>query len=209
MTAVLSALALALALAFGVSGGVHDTANITAPAIASRALTTVGAVGLVAVLGFAGPLLAGTAVADTVGSIVSLGSLSSAEALGAVIAGLVASTLWNVATWRAGLPASSTQALVGGLVGAALAAGGPSLVNWGFAALAEGQLEGVAKVVAALVLSPVAGLALGFLVFRASARILRVAERRWNRRTQRPRPDPGGHSDPVSPPTSVPARLDR
>lgn len=185
MTDLLCALVVTFAVAFGVSGGVHDTANITAPAIASRALGTLAAVGIVAVFGFVGPLLAGTAVADTVGSIVSLGGLSAAEALCAVLAGLGAATLWNMTAWRAGLPASSTQALVGGLVGAALAAGGPDHVNWGFAALAEGQLDGVAKVVVALVLSPIAGLAAGFVVFRAAARALRLAERGWNRRLRR------------------------
>jgi len=185
VTDALGVLVVAMSVGFAITGGAHDTANITAAAIASRALRPAGAVAIVAALGFAGPLVAGTAVADTIGSSVSLTDLSANEALGAVMAGLLSATIWNLGTWRAGIPASSTHALVGGLVGAALAAGGPEQVNWGFAALAEGQVEGVAKIFVGLLVSPAAGLLAGFIIFRAVARALRSAGRGWNRRLRR------------------------
>jgi PiT family inorganic phosphate transporter len=177
-----TAIVVAVVLIWGVSGGVHDAGTLTASGIASRALSPRRAILIVGVFGFAGPLLAGTAVAETVGSFVDLGGLTPDSALRTIAAGLVAAIAWNVLTWRAGIPASSTHGLVGGLVGATLAVGGAGDVNWGFAALADGDIEGVAKVVVALLVSPLIGLGLGALVQRSAATALRGADVRWNRR---------------------------
>lgn len=173
---------VALVLVWAVTAGVHDAGTLTASGIASRALPPRAALGIVAVFGFAGPLLAGTAVATTIASTFDLGDLSPGDALRAVSAGLLAAVAWNVLTWRLGLPASSTHGLIGGLVGATVAAAGLDDVDWGVDALAEGRLEGVAKVVAALLLSPLVGLLLGALVLRAAAAALRGARVGWNRR---------------------------
>jgi PiT family inorganic phosphate transporter len=129
--------------------------------------------------------VAGTAVAATIGSFVDLDGLSSDSALRTVAAGLAAAIAWNVLTWRLGIPASSTHGLVGGLVGATIVAAGVDDVRWGFSALADGEVEGVAKVVLALLLSPVIGLALGAVVLRASAWALRSASVGWNLRLRR------------------------
>jgi PiT family inorganic phosphate transporter len=171
-----------LALVWAVTAGVHDAGTLTAGGIASRALSPRAALGIVGVFGFAGPLVAGTAVADTIASTVDLGELTAGAALRTVAAALVGAMAWNVITWRLGIPASSTHGLVGGLVGATIAAAGADDVAWGFGALADGRLEGVAKVVAALLLSPVMGLVLGAVVLRAAAWGLRGAGVGWNRR---------------------------
>jgi len=177
-----TAIVVAIVLIWAVSGGVHDAGTLTASSIASRALTPRRAIAIVGVCGFAGPLVAGTAVAATIGSIVDLGGLAPGSALRTVGAGLAAAIGWNVLTWRAGIPASSTHGLVGGLVGATIVAAGADDVHWGFAALADGHVEGVAKVVVALLLSPVIGLGLGAAVQRVAAWALRSAGVGWNQR---------------------------
>ncbi|MEW6581707.1 MAG: inorganic phosphate transporter [Actinomycetota bacterium] len=176
---------VAIALLWAVSGGIHDAATLTASGIASRALAPRRAIAIVGVFGFAGPLVAGTAVATTIASFVDLDGLAPPSALGTVAAGLAAAIAWNVATWRLGIPASSTHGLVGGLVGATIVAAGPGDVNWGVAALADGKVEGVLKVVVALLASPLIGLAVGALVLRAGAWTLRSARAAWNRRLRR------------------------
>jgi len=173
---------VALVVVWAVTAGVHDAGTLTASGIASRALSPRAALTLVAAFGFAGPLLAGTAVATTIASMFDLGDLDAGDALRAVAAGLVAAVGWNVLTWRLGLPASSTHGLIGGLVGATVAAAGADDVDWGVAALADGRLEGVAKVAAALLVSPLVGLLLGAVVLRTGAWALRGARVGWNRR---------------------------
>jgi PiT family inorganic phosphate transporter len=180
-----TAIVVVIALVWAVSGGVHDAGTLTAAGIASRALTPRAAIVIVGVFGFAGPLVAGTAVASTIGSFVDLSDLAPEWALRTVAAGLVAAIAWNVVTWRLGIPASSTHGLVGGLVGATIVAAGADHVVWGFGALADGDVEGVAKVVLALLLSPVIGLVLGALVLRAAGRALRSAAVGWNERLRR------------------------
>lgn len=177
-----TAIVVAIVLIWAVSGGVHDTGTLTATGIASRALTPRHAIVIVGVFGFVGPLVAGTAVATTIGSFVDLSDLPPSSALWTVAAGLAAAIVWNVVTWRAGIPASSTHGLVGGLVGATIVAGGFGDVQWGFAALADGNVEGVAKVVLALLISPLIGLAVGAAVQAVVAWSLRSAGPVWNRR---------------------------
>jgi PiT family inorganic phosphate transporter len=173
---------VALVIVWAVTAGVHDAGTLTASGIASRALPPRAALTIVAVFGFAGPLLAGTAVATTIASTFDLGDLSPGDALRAVAAGILAAVAWNILTWRLGLPASSTHGLIGGLLGATVAAAGPEDVDWGVAALADGRIEGVTKVVLALLISPVLGLVVGAMVLRAGAWALRGARVDWNRR---------------------------
>ena len=83
-------------------------------------------------------------------------------ALGIVAAGIAGAAAWNIVTWRFAIPSSFTHALVGGLVGVTVVVAGPGDVSWGLWALADGQLEGVTKIVVALVLSPIVGVVAGF-----------------------------------------------
>mgnify|MGYP001812166306 FL=1 len=174
-----------IVLVWAVIGGFSDAGTLSAAAIASRALTPRQAILTVGGFGFLGPLVGGTAVAATIGSFVDLSGLAPQDALRTLTAGLVAAIVWNAVTWRAGLPVSSTHGLVGGLVGATIAASGADDVRWGVAALAEGRIEGVTKVVIALVVSPILGLALGAVIHALAAGALRSAEVGWHRRLRR------------------------
>ena len=184
---VLTVAAIVIVLVFDYTNGFHDAANVIATVIASRAMTPVQAVVLVAVFEFLGPLLGGTAVANTIGKFVRLTELEATLSLSVVLAGLGGAIGWNVLTWLRGLPSSSSHALVGGLVGAVVASSGPESVVWGFAALARGEITGVTKVLLALVLSPLIGFSAGFLVHRLARSLLsraRPSVNVWLRRAQ-------------------------
>lgn len=142
-----------LALVFDFLNGVHDSSNIVATMIASRAFRPGTALGLTAVANFLGPFLFGVAVATTIGEEVAQ---STALSLEVIIACLVGAIVWNVLTWKLGIPSSSSHALIGGMVGAVLAGAGSGAI----------KLHGLEKVVVALVASPLLGFGVGFLLTR-------------------------------------------
>ena len=179
------ALTILAAVLFNVTSGFHDAAEICAPGVVTGAIRPAGALILFAVMVFIGPFLAGTAVADTIGGFVHLSGEDPITALGIVAAGIAGAAVWNIVTWRFAIPSSLTHALVGGLVGVTMVVAGPGDVSWGLSALADGQLEGVTKIVVALVLSPIVGVVAGFLVFRIGRLTLRRATRRANRPLRR------------------------
>lgn len=148
------ALIVVLALIFDFTNGFHDAANAIATSISTRALSPRVALLMSAILNLLGAFLT-TQVAATVGKgIVS----THAVTLATVGAALIGAIAWNLFTWRLGLPSSSTHALFGGLIGAALVTRGPSLVLWS---------SFLKKVIVPGLLSPLAGLAAGFLVMLA------------------------------------------
>ncbi len=120
--------AIAVALAFAFTNGIHDASDAIATLVVTRAATPLAAVTLAAAGNIIGPLLLGSAVADTVAGVVVVPSEQMVYVLGAALTGAV---LWNGITWWKGLPSSSSHALLGGLVGAAIAQGGTGAVNWG------------------------------------------------------------------------------
>jgi PiT family inorganic phosphate transporter len=168
------AVALALALAFAFTNGVHDAANAIAALVATRAARPLPAVLFAAAFNLLGPLLAGAAVADTIGGIVTVTGASGVAVIGA---GLLAAVAWNTATWALGLPSSSGHALVGGLVGAGLVAGGAGAINWG--GLDGWHPVGVVGTLIALAVSPVLGALVALAVIRGLRRAGRRATRRW------------------------------
>jgi PiT family inorganic phosphate transporter len=141
---------IVVALAFDYTNGFHDAANAIATSVSTRALTPRVALGLAAVMNFAGALL-GQEVANTVKSVIT--PPDGSHGLVVVIAGLVGAITWNLTTWYFGLPSSSSHALIGGLVGAALASG--SVVAW--SAIEE-------KVLLPMVISPLVGFCVSFLL---------------------------------------------
>jgi PiT family inorganic phosphate transporter len=153
--------AITLALGFAFTNGLHDASNAIAALVATRAARPLQAAVMAAAFNLLGPLLLGAAVADTVGGIVVGGEIA------AISAALLAAVAWNLLTWARGLPASSGHALVGGLVGAGLAAG--SVINW----------NGVAKTLVALAVSPLLGALAGLATLRQLRRAGRRATRRW------------------------------
>ena len=169
-------IAIALALAFAATNGLHDASNAIATLVATRAARPLQAIVLAAVFNLLGPLLVGAAVADTIGGMVTVDPSAAAAVIGSGLAGAVA---WNLITWRAGLPSSSGHALIGGLVGAALAEGGTGAVLWGGM---EGiHPVGVLGALIALAVSPPLGALGGLVVIRLIRRVWRRATRRWDR----------------------------
>jgi PiT family inorganic phosphate transporter len=165
--------AIAGALGFAFVLGVSDAPNATSALLASRAASWHVALAYSFVLHAAGALAGGTAVALTVSGLVRT---TPADLASAFAAACLATIVLVAAAARAGLPASATYGLVGGLVGAGLVAGGLDGVRWG--GFDGPRPEGVLGTLAGLVLSPVAGAAAGW----AAHRLLRRATRRAARR---------------------------
>ncbi len=164
--------AIAVAVAFDFTNGFHDSSNALAALVATRAARPGPAVVLVGLCHIAGPLIAGTAVASTVGGIVRL---SSGDTIAVVGAGLTGAMIWNLLTWWRGLPSSSSHALVGGLVGAAVLHAGWHAVRWG--GLDGVRPVGVLGVLVSLAISPLLGFTAAFVAARATRRALRRARR--------------------------------
>jgi PiT family inorganic phosphate transporter len=172
----LTVVTVLVVLVFDYTNGFHDAANIVATVIASRAMTPAQAVIIVGVFEFLGPLLGGTAVANTIGKFVHLEDVAPVLSLTVLLCGLLGAIAWNFVTWWKGIPSSSSHALVGGLVGAVVVAVGADHVAWGFADLVgHGKVTGVTKVLLALVLSPLVGFWCGFLLHRTMLWLLRAA----------------------------------
>jgi inorganic phosphate transporter, PiT family len=115
---------VATALAFDFTNGFHDTANVVATSISTRAMAPRIAVGYASALNFVGAFISLEVAATVATDVVDPGSIT----LLVVFAGLVGAIAWNLVTWYFGLPSSSSHALIGGIVGAMLAAQGPGAV---------------------------------------------------------------------------------
>jgi PiT family inorganic phosphate transporter len=142
---------IVLALGFDFTNGIHDAANSIATVVSTRVLTPLQAVVWAAFFNFAAAYLFNTQVAMTVGTgIVRADVVDTAL----VFSGLLGAILWNLATWHLGLPSSSSHALIGALAGAAIAKAGVGAVI----------ALGILKIAAFIVLSPLIGLVLGFVM---------------------------------------------
>ena len=137
-----------VALVFDYTNGFHDAANAIATSVSTGALKPRVALAMAAVMNFVGAFL-GQKVAQTVSEVIDPGTGS--HGLVIVMCGLLGAITWNLITWYLGLPSSSSQALIGGLVGAAVAAG--ATANWDVV---------VDKVVLPMLISPVVAFSLGF-----------------------------------------------
>jgi inorganic phosphate transporter, PiT family len=146
---------IAIALVFDYTNGFHDAANAIATSVSTRALTPRVALILAAVMNFVGAFL-GTEVAETVGKGV-IEAPGGSHGLTVVLGGLVGAITWNIITWYFGLPSSSSHALIGGLIGAALVATA-SGVQW------DGVID---KVVIPMLLSPAIGFLGAFVLMTA------------------------------------------
>lgn len=158
---------LGLAAIFGFLNGFHDSSNVVATVITSGAMPPRLALVTAAVANFVAPLLLPLAVATTLGDGMLV---DQAIRLDVVISGLAAAVVWNLITWYLGLPSSSSHALVGGLVGAAVVSEGLAVI----------RLAGLMKILIALFVSPLLGLLIGFLVMKATVRLADSASPRVN-----------------------------
>jgi inorganic phosphate transporter, PiT family len=142
-----------LALIFDFLNGIHDSSNIVATMMSSRALSPRVALGMTAVAEFCGPFIFGVAVAETIGhEVVASGAIS----IQVILAALTSAILWNLLTWYLGFPSSSSHALVGGIVGSVV-------IGAGWHAI---LLPGLEKILIALFISPIIGLIFGYLIHR-------------------------------------------
>ena len=158
---------IVLALIFDFLNGFHDSANVVATMISSRAMTPTAALIIATVANFIGPFVFGVAVAKTIGQdVASPNSITIAV----VLAALLSASIWNILTWFFGIPSSSSHALIGGIVGAVI-------VGTGWQAL---KIEGLGLVAIALFLSPVLGYVLGQIVMRISMWAVRNASPKAN-----------------------------
>lgn len=155
-----------LALGFDFINGFHDTANSIATSVSTRVLSPRQAILMAAVLNFAGAMVS-SKVAKTISGGIVNGSLPEYVIIAAILAAIV----WDLVTWYFGIPSSSSHALIGGLVGAAIAyASSLDTIIW------EGILQ---KVVIPLITSPIVGFFLGFIFMRILFRLLRPFSQRF------------------------------
>jgi PiT family inorganic phosphate transporter len=164
---ILIAILIAIALIFDFLNGFHDSSNIVATMISSRAFRPRVALGVTAVAEFSGPFIFGVAVAKTIGEdIVAPGTIT----VEVILAALLSATLWNLITWFLGIPSSSSHALIGGIVGAVGVGAGLQAI----------QLSGLEKVLIALFTSPIIGLLAGYLFTKLVFFLARGASPRIN-----------------------------
>jgi PiT family inorganic phosphate transporter len=155
------------ALIFNFLNGLHDSSNIVATMIASRALSPSAALGITAIAEFVAPFVFGVAVAKTIGHDIVVPGTITVEV---IFAALLSAILWNILTWLLGIPSSSSHALVGGLIGA---------VGVG-AGLRTLQPNGMGKILIALLISPIIGLGAGYFFTKLVFFLARDASPRIN-----------------------------
>ncbi|MBR4741950.1 MAG: inorganic phosphate transporter [Desulfovibrio sp.] len=164
---LLLVLIVSMALFFDFTNGAHDCANAVSTIISTKVLSPQVAVIAAAVLNLIGAML-GTAVAKTLGGGIVLTSVIGQNQI-LVLAALVGAIVWNCITWYYGIPSSSSHALVGGLIGACLATAGPSALN----------IVGIVqKVIIPLVVAPVSGFCVGFVLLWLVYWLFHRAQRR-------------------------------
>jgi len=158
---------ITLALIFDFLNGMRDASNIVATMISSRAFGPRTALGLTAVAEFLGPFLFGVVVAKTIGDEIVQSNVLTLTVIASALVGAIA---WNLITWYFGIPGSSSHALIGGMVGAVIVGAGVEAIKF----------EGLNKVIIALVLSPLIGFVMGFIVTRIIYFLVRGASPRIN-----------------------------
>ncbi|QNO38607.1 inorganic phosphate transporter [Protaetiibacter sp. SSC-01] len=165
---ILVALVIALALFFDFTNGFHDTANAMATPIATGAIKPKAAVALAAVLNLVGAFLS-TEVAKTIsGGLIREGDGGVQIGPELILAGLIGAIVWNLVTWLLGLPSSSSHALFGGLIGAAI-------VGAGIGAIDGGVLT--SKILIPAILAPVTAGLVSYLATKIAYKITRKRER--------------------------------
>ncbi len=156
----LAVIVVGLVLLFAFTNGFHDAANVVATIIMTRAISPRKALLIAAACELISPFFLGSAVAKVIGKDVIDLSAFDQQALyisaSFLIAALMGAIIWNLITWAFGFPSSSSHALVGGMVGAILVAYGPHRILW----------KGVLYIVISLVISPILGLIVGFLILK-------------------------------------------
>jgi len=144
---------IGLSLLFGFLNGMHDSRNVVSTMVSSRAYSPRVALGVTIIAELSGPFIFGTAVANTIGRGIANPSAISQQVL---LVALVSAVLWNLFTWRMGIPSSSSHALIGGIVGAVSTRAGIQAV----------QAGGLLKILISLFASPIIGFVFGFITLK-------------------------------------------
>jgi inorganic phosphate transporter, PiT family len=152
MTPVLIAV-IVLGILFDFLNGIHDSSNVVATMISSRAFSPQVALGVTALAEFSGPFIFGVAVAQTIGNGIVSSNLISTSV---ILAALVSAILWNLLTWYLGFPSSSSHALIGGIIGAIVMAAGWKAI----------EIKGLEKILLSLFSSPIIGFIIGYLLLK-------------------------------------------
>jgi PiT family inorganic phosphate transporter len=144
---------IGLSLLFGFLNGMHDSRNVVSTMVSSRAYSPRVALGVTIIAELSGPFIFGTAVANTIGRGIANPSAISQQVL---LVALISAVLWNLFTWKMGIPSSSSHALIGGIVGAVSAWAGIQAV----------QAGGLLKILISLFASPIIGFVFGFITLK-------------------------------------------
>ena len=148
---------IGIALIFDFTNGFHDSANSISTVVSTKVLSPRNAVIFAAFFNFIAAFGFGVAVASTVSKIIHLDFVQTAVVPYIILGALVGAIVWNLITWFFGLPTSSSHALIGGLSGAGISAAGLAAIKW----------STVELVATFMILSPLIGLACGFLFMAA------------------------------------------
>ncbi|KNZ41914.1 inorganic phosphate transporter [Acetobacterium bakii] len=180
-------LVILIGLVFTFTNGLHDASAVVATFINCGAASPKQGIILASIFGIIGAVLGGNLVADTISGVISLPT--DAFLLMVLLAAIMGATLWDLITWRLGLPSSSTHSFVGGIIGAVMVSAGPEHILWGWAELVgpNHEVTGIVKVVIALIISPIIGFMLAFILEKISEILLRNAKisiNRWIKRSQ-------------------------
>ena len=178
---------IGVCLIFALSNGLHDASSVVATFITSGAASPRQAILLASVFGLIGAVFGGNAVADTISKVIDLPA--DTVLLPILLSAILGAVVWNLVTWKFGLPSSSTHTLIGGIIGAVTVSFGYRHVLWGWSDLISGshRMTGIVLVVAALFFSPLIGFIFAFLLGKAAKIMFRNAPfglNRWLNRLQ-------------------------
>jgi len=174
-------LVILVGLVFALTNGLHDASSVVATFINCGAASPKQAVAVASSFGLLGAILGGNLVADTISELTDLPTDTSLLII--LFAAVLGATLWNIITWRLGLPSSSTHALIGGMIGAVVVSSGYQHIAWGWSELigSDHQITGIVKIVAALFLSPFIGFIIAFFLEKIVGFLLRNSKFQINK----------------------------
>lgn len=158
---------IGLTLLFGFLNGMHDSRNVISTMVSSRAYSPQIALGVTILAELSGPFVFGVAVANTIGRGIAD---PQAISLQVILVALISAVIWNLFTWKLGIPSSSSHALIGGIVGAASARAGADAI----------LVNGLLKILISLFASPIIGFVFGFILLKSVLALCRNAAPRIN-----------------------------
>jgi inorganic phosphate transporter, PiT family len=158
---------IGIALFFDYTNGFHDSANSISTVVSTKVLTPRNAVVFAAFFNFIAAFIVGVAVASTISKIIQLEIVPTDVVPYIILSSLIGAIAWNLITWRFGLPTSSSHALIGGLMGAGISAAGIAAIKW----------STIELVVTFMILSPLIGLACGFIFMAIVLNLTRKSQK--------------------------------